>query len=522
MVDVGVGEGLALERMLPAGPPGDRPGVPVRQGPGRRRAAARARGGDGRRRHAAVPDRQRRPRDVHRGARAPAARTQPAVAELARITPRAAASSRCRGSRGSASATSAGARTSSGWGNDPEHVNFFSPGRLQKAFGSRVRRGPGGEGLPVVDRGGEAARGAEAPPASRRPERRPLRWRVACWTAGKPLSPFRNRSDRLIIDGKPLADDHFSGVGHYAMSLVGALDEVLVDRPELDVRIVVPATGPLVSSSWACGASARCACPCPTWPSGGRSSRGRSRRWTGCSAAARTSSRTTSAGRSTAAHRSPPCTTSRSRRCPRPSTARTRRCCDARCATASSTRTRSPRSPRRWPTRSPSTTTCPAGRIHVVGAAADQRHFYRRSDREIAEVKATYGIYGDYLITVGNIEPRKNQIRLIDAFCSLPRCARRSLHARPRRCRGLERARHPCPGRRGTRLRAQGHGAPVDRVGPRPPGALQRGHRLHVHEHLRGVRHAPVGGDGLPDAGARPVTGRRCRKWPAARRSSST
>lgn len=60
-------------------------------------------------------------------------------------------------------------------------------------------------------------------------------------------------------------------------------------------------------------------------------------------------------------------------------------------------------------------------RVQVVGCAADTAHFYRRSDREIRDVTSRYGIFGDYLLAVGNIEPRKNQVRLIDAFCALPR-----------------------------------------------------------------------------------------------------
>ncbi len=60
-------------------------------------------------------------------------------------------------------------------------------------------------------------------------------------------------------------------------------------------------------------------------------------------------------------------------------------------------------------------------RVHVVGCAADTTHFYRRSEREIRDVTARYGVFGDYLVSVGNIEPRKNQVRLIDAFCALPR-----------------------------------------------------------------------------------------------------
>ena len=57
----------------------------------------------------------------------------PAVAELARITG-GRSWCRCRGSRGSASATSAGARTCAGSGNDPEHVQAFTPGRLRRAL----------------------------------------------------------------------------------------------------------------------------------------------------------------------------------------------------------------------------------------------------------------------------------------------------------------------------------------------------------------------------------------------------
>ena len=85
--------------------------------------------------------------------------------------------------------------------------------------------------------------------------------------AGSHVSPFRNRSDRLIIDGKPLADDHFSGVGRYTMSLVAALDEVLVDRPDLDVRIVVPRDRMARVLDLGLRRSARSDCPCRTWPS---------------------------------------------------------------------------------------------------------------------------------------------------------------------------------------------------------------------------------------------------------------
>ena len=45
---------------------------------------------------------------------------------------------------------------------------------------------------------------------------------------------------RIVIDGKPLVDDHFSGVGHYTMGLLQAFDELLEHEPDLDVRIAVP------------------------------------------------------------------------------------------------------------------------------------------------------------------------------------------------------------------------------------------------------------------------------------------
>lgn len=58
-------------------------------------------------------------------------------------------------------------------------------------------------------------------------------------------------------------------------------------------------------------------------------------------------------------------------------------------------------------------------RVRVVTCAADEQRFYGRSQAEIAEVKHRLGIFGDYLVAVGNLEPRKNQARLIRAFARL-------------------------------------------------------------------------------------------------------
>ena len=132
LVDVGVGEGLALERMLPAGYPAvgleyrfDKAQAAVERLPGHDAVNADA---------GMLPIRSGSADLVtcielleH------LPQYQPAVAELARIT-----RGRCvisvpwepyfrLGNLGRG-------KNVKRWGNDPEHVNFFSPGRLQKAL----------------------------------------------------------------------------------------------------------------------------------------------------------------------------------------------------------------------------------------------------------------------------------------------------------------------------------------------------------------------------------------------------
>ena len=132
VVDVGVGEGLALERMLPAGYPAvgleyrfDKAQAAVERLPGLEAVKADA---------GMLPIRSGSADLVtcielleH------LPQYQPAVAELARIT-----RGRCvisvpwepyfrLGNLGRG-------KNVKRWGNDPEHVNFFSPGRLQKAL----------------------------------------------------------------------------------------------------------------------------------------------------------------------------------------------------------------------------------------------------------------------------------------------------------------------------------------------------------------------------------------------------
>lgn len=58
----------------------------------------------------------------------------------------------------------------------------------------------------------------------------------------------------------------------------------------------------------------------------------------------------------------------------------------------------------------------------VVAHNGVDRTRYKRSDAQAIEAtKRNLGIAGEYIIYVGNIEPRKNLVRLIDAYKSLPK-----------------------------------------------------------------------------------------------------
>lgn len=59
--------------------------------------------------------------------------------------------------------------------------------------------------------------------------------------------------------------------------------------------------------------------------------------------------------------------------------------------------------------------------IALLYPAVDTRKFYRRSEQEMKYVKARYGIMHDYILFVGNIEPRKNLISLLKAYRALPK-----------------------------------------------------------------------------------------------------
>ncbi len=63
-----------------------------------------------------------------------------------------------------------------------------------------------------------------------------------------------------------------------------------------------------------------------------------------------------------------------------------------------------------------------ASNIFVAHPSVDRRHFYKRSAEEVHRVKAKYDIFSEnYILSVGNVEPRKNYGKLVDAYISLPK-----------------------------------------------------------------------------------------------------
>lgn len=232
------------------------------------------------------------------------------------------------------------------------------------------------------------------------------------------------RRQRLIIDAKPLVDDHFSGIGHYAMSLLQALDSLLEHAPAgaapIDVRLAVPfdrvarlrrfgftrirpqrlplpydvlkrlsEEGRLPSMDRVCGRGTYFFPNYLRWPLA--------------------SSRSITAVHDLAFDKVPGSVDGPNARFLRREVANSVARSDRISALS---HTMADEIAEHYD--------IDRDRLVVVGCAADLRRFYRRSSREIAEVTRRHGVFGRYLLSVGNIEPRKNQIRLIDAFSALP------------------------------------------------------------------------------------------------------
>lgn len=62
----------------------------------------------------------------------------------------------------------------------------------------------------------------------------------------------------------------------------------------------------------------------------------------------------------------------------------------------------------------------PAEKIIIAYPAFDRSNYYKRSEEEISAIKHYYHLPDNYVLFVGNIEPRKNIGGLIDAYTSLP------------------------------------------------------------------------------------------------------
>lgn len=59
--------------------------------------------------------------------------------------------------------------------------------------------------------------------------------------------------------------------------------------------------------------------------------------------------------------------------------------------------------------------------ITVAKPATDFNLMYRRSSEEINKIKDFYGINGEYIVALSNLEPRKNLDMLVDSYCNLPK-----------------------------------------------------------------------------------------------------
>jgi alpha-1,3-rhamnosyl/mannosyltransferase len=63
----------------------------------------------------------------------------------------------------------------------------------------------------------------------------------------------------------------------------------------------------------------------------------------------------------------------------------------------------------------------PESKVVVAYPATDPGLFYRRSSKEIEKVKLKYDISGKYILSLSNLEPRKNLVALVRAYCELPK-----------------------------------------------------------------------------------------------------
>lgn len=61
------------------------------------------------------------------------------------------------------------------------------------------------------------------------------------------------------------------------------------------------------------------------------------------------------------------------------------------------------------------------GKTHVVYNGIDLKTYVKQDKKSVESMKKKIGIHGDYLLYLGNIEPRKNLSRLLDGYMALPK-----------------------------------------------------------------------------------------------------
>jgi len=229
------------------------------------------------------------------------------------------------------------------------------------------------------------------------------------------------RRSRLIIDGTVLVDPHFSGIGHYTMSLLQALDEIVADESDIDLRLAVPmrqlgnlarfhlrrirplavpmtyrTMRRLVEQQRLPKMDRICGRGIYFFPNYVR--------WPLASSSSITAVHDLSFDKVPDTVDGPNALFLRRE---------VRKSVEMSDLVTALTSTMADDIAEHY--------LIARAKVHIVGCGTDRRRFYKRSDREVSAVTRAHGVFGDYVITVGNIEPRKNQVRLVDAFCALPR-----------------------------------------------------------------------------------------------------
>lgn len=229
------------------------------------------------------------------------------------------------------------------------------------------------------------------------------------------------RKVKIIIDGKALVDDHFSGVGHYAKGICEGLDEIMETDHNLDVRIAVPfkradrlpkfgfknikvapiplpmrvfrrltTKGVLPPMDLVVGRGVYFFPDYVRWPLA--------------------NSRSITTIHDLSFEEVPQFVDDNNARFLRKTTRNSVAKSD-KVATVTNTMKGIIE---KFYKLDPS-------RVMVTHNAANLAVFYKHNEKDIERVKLKYKIFGKYIFTVGNIEPRKNQVSIVEAFMKLPK-----------------------------------------------------------------------------------------------------